>query len=133
MEAKIMHFKKLLETYDLDPDIFDITRLTGETGKPVASDKHNIHISDSGSSKTDLNVNCYNCIYFKADSQSAPHTCALTHSRVADYRAPTECISFQRGRCSDCGFYETGVCTFRDNEIPKKPDDTCEYNMEDFE
>ena len=128
-----MHFEKLLETYVLDHNIFNLMDENCRNNKK--SNQPTFNSPTSAEPETKLNHNCFNCFHLKtASSKDEFDTCSLKKDRVEDYYADNSCTSFQRQKCKDdCGFYQDGACYFHDADKKKNPDDECDYNAESFE
>jgi hypothetical protein len=71
---------------------------------------------------------CFNC-----EHSGQTDWCSLKEAMIEDLDAETDCPDFRKKLCGeDCGFYENGLCYFRDTEIPKNPDDECGFDVRQF-
>ena len=120
-----MYSEKFLRSLGLDEWL---SQQEPQTCKQVSATQDKSALSVSGRDEKKPPRICINC-------QHSNHFdwCSLNKAKIENLDAETDCPYFKILRCGEgCGFYENGLCCFRDAEIPKNPDDECEFDIREF-
>jgi hypothetical protein len=129
-----MYSEQFIKTLSLDSKVWPTCKVTETVSSSKVEEDIFDQTKDHIPTQQELNkkvsattIRCISCI-----CRSGDNTCIFKGTVIDDPEAEIQCDSFQNQVCKNCGFYENGVCTFRDGEIIKNPEDECEYDGLEF-